>query len=110
MLRDLDLPIPVARDGRRLEILGDGIPLFRGALLAIDANFVSPLHCDGSARPGSAHKDGEALTIARRRKERTYQSWLVAVLVVLAGKIGGQKPKPEASHLFFDDELNKRGD
>ena len=94
MLRDLDLPVPVARDGRRLEILVDGLPLFGGAQLAIDATFVSPLHCDGSAHPGSAHRDGTALAVARRREERTYPELVGrrarARLVVLAGEIGGR--------------------
>ena len=29
MLRDLDLPVPVARGGRRLEIIADGLPIIR---------------------------------------------------------------------------------
>ena len=50
----------------------DGLPLFRGAQLAIDTNLVSVLHCDGSARPRTANVDGVVLAIARQRKERTY--------------------------------------
>ena len=37
MHRDLDLPVPVARGGRRLEIITDGLPLFGGAQLTVDA-------------------------------------------------------------------------
>ena len=84
MLRDLDLPVPVARGGRRLEIIADGLPLFGGAQLAVDA----------TARPGAAHTDGAVLALARRRKERTYPELIgrnaTARLVVLAGEIGGR--------------------
>ena len=94
MLRDLDLPVPVARGGRRLEIIADGLPLFGGAQLAVDATLVSPLHCDGSAHPGAAHTDGAVLALARRRKERTYPELIDrnarARLVVLAVEIGGR--------------------
>ena len=53
MLRDLDLFLPQRADGRRLEVVADGLPLFDGAQLAVDTTLVSPLHCDGSARPGA---------------------------------------------------------
>ena len=88
MLRDLDLPVPVARGGRRLEIIADGLPLFGGAWLAVDATLVSPLHCDGSARPGAAHTDGAVLAVARLR---TGAHNARARLVVLAGEIGGRR-------------------
>ena len=52
---------------------------------------VSPLHCDGSARPGAAQIDGAATTVARRKKERKYlelmESHARARLVVLAGEV-----------------------
>ena len=44
LLRDLDLAVPVARCGRRLEIIGDGLPLFGGVQLAVDATLVKPEH------------------------------------------------------------------
>ena len=53
MLRDLDLFLPHSADGRRLEVVADGLPLFDRAQLAVDTTVVSPLHCDGSARPGA---------------------------------------------------------
>ena len=107
MLRDLDLPVPVARGGRRLEIIADGLPLFGGAQLAVDATLVSPLHCDGSARPGAAHT--AVLALARRRKERTYPE-LIGRNVVLAGEIGGRpRPKRERSLPFCDVVWSKRG-
>ena len=42
--------VPVAGDGRRLEVVTDGLPLFHGAQLALDATMVSALRCDGTAR------------------------------------------------------------
>ena len=44
MMRDLDIPGPhAAMDGRRLEVIADGLPLFDGAQLALDTTMVSPL-------------------------------------------------------------------
>ena len=65
-----------------------------GAQLAIDTTLISTLHCDGSARPGTADTDGAASVAARRRKERTYPELVGprgrARLVVLAGEVGGR--------------------
>ena len=36
---------------RQLTVVAEGLPLFGGMQLAIDATLVSPLHCDGAARP-----------------------------------------------------------
>ena len=66
------LAAPNPGDVRQLETAADGLPLFGGAQLAIDTTLISTLHCDGSARPGTADTDGAALVVARRRKERTY--------------------------------------
>ena len=41
-------------DGRRLEVVADGLPLFGGVQLAVDTTLVSPLHCDGTARRHTA--------------------------------------------------------
>ena len=59
-VRDLDLHLPNAADGRRLEVAVDGLPLFGGAQLALDTTLVSALHCDG------------AISVAERRKEQRY--------------------------------------
>ena len=68
MLCDLDLPVPV------------GFPLFGGAQLATDATFVFPLHCDRSARPGSAHTGTEQQWQSHvGGRNGPTQSWLVAV-------------------------------
>ena len=42
-VRDLDLGPFNHLDGRRLEVVADGLSLFGGAQLAIDTNLVSPL-------------------------------------------------------------------
>ena len=94
MVRDMDLGLPHAHDSRRLEIVADGLPLFSGMQLAVDTTLVSPLHCGGSARPDAAQIDGAVLTVARRKKERTYPELMGpharARLVVLAGEVGGR--------------------
>ena len=94
MVRDLDLRAPHVHDGRRLEVVAEGLPLFGGAQLALDTTLVSALHCDGSARPHAADVDGVALSPRRRRKELTYPELKGprsrARLVVLAGEVGGR--------------------
>ena len=71
MVRDVDLSQVPGVDGRRLEVVAEGLSLFGGAQLAIDATLVSALRGDGIARVG-AHTPGAALKAARKRKERTY--------------------------------------
>ena len=39
-VRDLDIGVPV-NDGRRLEVVVDGLPLYGGAQLAVDTTLVS---------------------------------------------------------------------
>ena len=98
MVRDLDLSQAPGVDGRRFEVVAEGLSLFGGAQLAIDATLVSALHGDGTARAGSATRPGAALVVARRRKERTYPELAGeggrARLVVLAGEVGGQPKQP----------------
>ena len=90
-VRDLDVAVPNALDGRRLEV-ADGLPLFGGAQLAVDTTLVWPLHADGSRH--AADSDGAVLATARRRKERTYSELVGpesrARLVVLALETGGR--------------------
>ena len=59
-------------DGRRLEVVVDGLPLWNGAQLAIDTTMVSPVRSDGIARAGTATINGKALDVARARKARRY--------------------------------------
>ena len=72
MIRDLDLAVPNPGDLRRIEVIVDGLGIFGGAQLAVDATMVSPVRADGLPRPGAAAHDGVALTTARLRKQRTY--------------------------------------
>ena len=93
-VRDMDLILQNANDGRRLEVVVDGLPLFGGRQLAVDTTLVGALHADGTGRVGAANRDGVALVAARRRKETTYPE-LVGPrsrcrLVVLGGAVGGR--------------------
>ena len=54
-------------DERRLEVVVDGLPLFRGAQLAIDASLVCPLTREGVAKPRCATENGASLVRARTR-------------------------------------------
>ena len=47
MVRDLDLSQAPGVDGRRLEVVAEGLSLFGGAQLANDATLVSALHVMG---------------------------------------------------------------
>ena len=96
LVRDMDLA-PGANhmaDGRRLEVVVDGLSLFHGAQLAIDTTLVSAVRADGTPRPRAARKGGAALDDARARKEVTYPELVGegsrAKLVVLAAEVGGR--------------------
>ena len=93
-VREMDLAAYHNMDGRRLEVVADGLTLWHGAQLAIDTTLVSPLRRDGSARFRVANQDGAVLMEARRRKERTYPELSGeggrARLVVLAAEVGGR--------------------
>ena len=55
---------------------------------------LSALHCDGSAIVGAANRDGVALAVARRHKERTFPEWAApwsrCRLLVMANAVGGR--------------------
>ena len=100
---DLDLGAFDHLDGRRLEIIADGLPLWRGAQLAIDTTLVSPIRADGTARRHAAHRDDVALEEARRTKERKYPELAGnggrARLVVVAAEVGGRfSVRPTSFH------------
>ena len=59
---DLDLPLFNKVDERRLEVVIDGLPLFRGAQLAIDTTLVWLLTREGVAKPRCATENGASLT------------------------------------------------
>ena len=65
---NLDAPI---HDTRRIEVVCNGLPLWHGAQLAVDATLVSPLSRDGRPHPGTETQPGAAVrTAAARRKHR----------------------------------------
>ena len=68
-VRDMDLADFNALDNRRLEVVADGLTLWR---VPNCSGHDSLLCCDGSARRRAAHHDGAALEAARKRKEDTY--------------------------------------
>ena len=95
LVRDLDLALPGAvADGRRLEVVVDGLPLFGGAQLAVDTTLVCALRSDGRPTTRAAVEDGAKVTRARRRKETTFPELVGrharARLVVLGVEVGGR--------------------
>ena len=90
-LRDMNINV-AAHDGRRIEVLAQGLPCFGGAQLAIDITVRSATTADGRARPRAALEDGAALEQAREDKERTYPELALSrrcQLVVVALETGG---------------------
>ena len=85
-LRDLNLDVP-AGDGR-IEVVANGLPIWQGAQIAVDATIVSPVRRDGQPRPRADHQPGLALDQAVDRKHRAYpelRHWLSSALK-LAGE------------------------
>ena len=94
-VRDMHLIMPNANDGRRLEVVVDGLPLFGGRQLAIDTTLVGALHADGTARVGRRQTGMEWHSWRRDgAKKRPILSLLApaanVVLVVLRGEVGGR--------------------
>ena len=79
LVRDMDLDVPIA-DARRLEVVVDGLPLHRGAQLAVDTTLVCALHADGRPRGGRWSEETRVflsqLASARARsRRRGEQAW-----------------------------------
>ena len=114
MLRDLDMVLPNAADGRRLEVVADGLPLFGGAQLAVDTTLVCALRRDGNPTRNAADEDGVALRRARHRKERTYPELVGrrarARLVVIAVEVGGRWSEEARSFLSQLAKARARGE
>ena len=98
----MNIDVPVS-DARRIEVVANGLPLWHGAQLAIDATIVSPVTRTGSARPGADTRPAAAVQDAARRKRRqTYpelQGARRARLVVLGIEVGGRFSTEAASFL-----------
>ena len=93
LLRDLNVDGVGAGDGRRLEVIANGVPLCGGAQLAVDATLVCPLGRNGAAHPRTANEDGAQPRVARARKEAAYPELSGARrcrLVVLGLEVGGR--------------------
>ena len=82
-----------AADGRAIEIIASGLPIFGGAQLAVDVTLRGVLRRDGVARPKAHWDDGVACEAARREKEATYPELAAGSrcrLIVLALETGGR--------------------
>ena len=92
-LRDMNVDVPLA-DGRRIEVLANGLALWQGAQAAVDTTLVSPVTRAGGAQPQADRVPGNALEQAAKRKRlHTYPELAVArrcKLVVLALEVGGR--------------------
>ena len=97
---NLDVPI---HDARRIEVVCNGLPLWHGAQLAVDATLVSPFSRDGRPHPGTETQPGVAVRTADRRKRRqTYPELDCGRrcrLVVFGLEVGGRWDAEAASFL-----------
>ena len=90
-LRNMNVPGIRPDDGRRLEVVVNGLPLYHGMQVGIDATIVSPVRADGRPVPGADIRSGVALRTAERRKRRRYRELLATQrrhLLVAAGEVG----------------------
>ena len=85
LLRDKNLQGISSHDSRQIEVVANGLPLWGGAQLAVDATLVSPMSRNGRPQPRAVDSDG--------RKEAKYAELLQSRrcrLVVLGIEIGGR--------------------
>ena len=92
MVRDMDLPQPDVHDGRRLEVVVDGLPLRGGAQWLWTRQWFARCTAMAGHVAERPIMTGVALTAARRKKERTYPELLGprrrAQLVVIGVEVG----------------------
>ena len=92
-LADMNLDASV-QDARRIEVVCNGLPLWHGAQLAVDATIVSPVGRTGEPRAGADARPALALDQAAQRKRRhTYPELERARrcrLVVFGVEVGGR--------------------
>ena len=79
MMVRVDVPAPLARDSRRLEIVVDGLPVRGGAQVAVDTTSVCALHRHGVPRRGAAQW---CRTSDRSEEERDHIPLVVVVIEV----------------------------
>ena len=97
---DMNLDVPVI-DARRVEVVANGLPLWHGAQLGIDATIVSPVTRTGFARPGAhtrSRRAGRSQTQTAPNLPRA-QGAKRARLVVLGIEVGGRVSTEAASFL-----------
>ncbi len=102
LLRDMDVALQSAEDGRRLDVVAYGLQVYGGVPICGDATMVSPLHSDGTPWRGAPASNGLRLRAARRRKEVVYPELVAGAsgrLVLLGCEIGGRWA-PEALELL----------
>ena len=89
----MNLDVPVS-DEQRIEVVANGLPLWHGSQLALDATIVSPLTRRGEAHPRADVQPGCAVAAAARRKRfQTYpelESARRCRLVVVGIQVGGR--------------------
>ena len=66
-IRDLNIGGIRPMDGRRIEIVADGLSLYHVAQLVIDTTLVSALRGDGTLHPKGPIEDGARLCHVRKR-------------------------------------------
>ena len=92
-LRDMNVDVPLA-DGRRIEVLANGLPCGRAPRRPSTPPWSSPVTRAGGAQPEADRVPGTALDQAAKRKcLHTYPELAVArrcKLVVLALEVGGR--------------------
>ena len=101
-LADLNVQHVQHIDDRRIDVIANGLALWGGAQLAVDATLVSPLTRAGEPRRRAGRFAGAALTDARKAKERAYPELLHnsrCRLVVLGIEVGGRWSEEAASFI-----------
>ena len=102
-LCDLDLrPRIPTTDGRRVDLVARGLPLFGGLPLCGDAALVSALHADGSPWRYADLQDGVALQRTDEQHRQQYHELCSsnrAHFVMLGAELGGRL-SAEASHML----------
>ena len=86
LVRDLDLPLPVVADNRKLEVVADGLPIFGGSQLALDTTLVRRTQEQPTRTEWCSNEPGGA------RNAGTQRWWAEEVerVVVLAIEVGGR--------------------
>ena len=91
-LRDMGLETEVT-DDRAVELVARDLPLYHGLPLACDATLASPLHANGTARPGADEHAGTAIAASEDAKAVKYPELCNSQrvrLMVLASEVGGR--------------------